>query len=84
MAATNCQEIGREGQAALSAGDGDDFIFHGLAEHFHHVSPELGEFIQKYTPLCAREISPGWGQLPPPTKPAWVIRAVANETAWHG
>jgi hypothetical protein len=40
-------EIGREGQRALGARDGNDLIFDGLAHHIQHARPELGQLLQE-------------------------------------
>ena len=51
-------EAGREGQRAVRAGDGDDFVLQRLAHHFERLGGELGQLVQEQTtevvrgPLC--------------------------------
>jgi hypothetical protein len=40
-------EGSREGERAVRAADGDDFIFDGLAHHFQNARAELGQLIQQ-------------------------------------
>ncbi len=60
------------GQHTCSGDVEDDhqLVFERLAHHFETARIELGQLVEEQNARCAREISPGCGQRPPPTNPA--------------